>query len=167
MSDPTADKLRREASAARGLLDSLGELDDRTRHDTAEGETNLFDAIDAALDEIDECAVIVAGCEAQIEAYQERLTKFKGRADRVRGLIEQAMLIADIPSVKRPRATITVRGVKPKPMISDEAAIPARFWKSPPPVIDKKAINDAVKDGETIPGVTFDNGGTSLQIRRV
>ena len=167
MGDPITRGLKRESGAARDLLSSLGELDEETRHDTAEGETSLFEAIDAALDHLDECAAIVAGCESVMGTYRDRADKAKARAERVRGLIEQAMLIAEIPSVKRPRATLSVKATKPKPMIADEASIPARFWKQPDPVLDKKAINEAVAGGEDVPGVTTDNGGTSLQIRRL
>jgi hypothetical protein len=167
MTDPTANKLKREADAARSLMQELVEFDAETRHDMAEGETSFFEAIDAALHEIDQCAEIVAGCDAQIEMYGNRQRKFKARADRLRGLIEQAMVIADIPSVRRPMATLTVKATKPAPIIADEAAIPARFWKAQPPKLDKTAINQAVKDGETIAGVTMTNGGTTLQIRRV
>jgi hypothetical protein len=167
MSDPIANTLRREADAARSLMQELAEYDDETRHDMAEGETSFFEAIDAALVEMDQCAEIVAGCDAQIAMYQARRGKFKDRADRVRGLIEQAMVIADISSIRRPMATLTVRATKPAPLVSDEAAIPSRFWKPQPPKLDKTAINQAVKDGETVPGVTMTNGGTSLQIRRV
>jgi len=167
MTDAVANKLRREADAARGLMQELAEYDDDTRHDMAEGETSFFEAIDAALSEIDQCAEIVAGCDAQLEMYQARKSKFKGRADRLRGLIEQAMVIADIPSIRRPMATLTVKATKPAPIVADEAAIPAKFWKAQPPKLDKAAINQAAKDGETIPGVSMTNGGTSLQIRRV
>jgi hypothetical protein len=169
MTDPIADKLRREADAAKALISAIrADYDDADLvHDATEGETSLMEAIDAALAEIDECEVIVAGCKAQSEVLMGRAHKFSQRKDRVRALIEQAMLIADLPTAKRPTATVTVKRTPPKPIIADESIIPARFFKSPPPVLDKVSINAAVKDGETIPGVTFDNGGVSLQIRRV
>ena len=167
MGDAITKDLRRESAAARGLLDALGDLDEATRHDTAEGETGLFEAIDAALDHLDDCAAIAAGCEHVAALYRERADKAKARAERVRGLIEQAMLIAEVPTVNRPLATLTVKATKPKPLVADEAAIPARFWKQPDPVLNKKAINEAVAGGEEVPGITMDNGGTSLQIRRL
>lgn len=167
MADLAANQLRREAEAARSLMQELLDCDDDTRHDMAEGETNFFEAIDAALSEIDQCAEITAGCKAQIEMYQARKSKFEGRAVRLRGLIEQAMVIADIPSIRRPMATLTVKATKPVPIISDESAIPARFWKAQPPKLDKTAINEAIKSGEFVQGVSMTNGGTSLQIRRV
>lgn len=167
MSDPIADKLRREADAARDLRVALQSDDDELLHDMAEGETSIMEAIDAAIAEMDECAAIVAGCKAQMDVYRARAAKFEAREQRIRGLIEQALTIADIATVKRPTATVTVKKTPPKPFIADESMIPSRFFKTPAPVIDKKAINQAVADGENIPGVQMDNGGISLQIRRV
>lgn len=167
MSDPVADRLRREAEAAKALIASLGDDDADLVHDMAEGSTSIMEAIDAALSEIDDCEVIVAGCKAQSEVLLGRASKFAARKDRIRALIEQAMMIADLPTAKRPTATVTVKRTPPKPVISDESLIPAKFFKTPAPVLDKTAINAAAKDGEVIPGVTFDNGGISLQIRRV
>lgn len=169
MTDPVADRLAREALAAKGLIAELRAdgYDEDTQHDMAEGETSIMEAIDAALAEMDECAAVVAGCKAQAEVYNSRALKFSARADRIRGLIEQAMLIADLAIAKRPTATISVKRTPPKPMVSDESLVPSRFFKPQPPKLDKAAINEAVKAGETVAGVQMDNGGVSLQIRRV
>ena len=167
MGDPVANKLRREADAAKVLIASLGDYDDEVIHDMAEGETSIMEAIDAALAEIDECAVIVAGCKAQMAVYDERRAKFDQRQVRIRSLIEQAMLIAELPTAKRAAATVSVKNVPPKPVIADESLIPARFFKQPAPVLDRATLNSAIKDGEQIPGVQMDNGGISLQIRRL
>ena len=51
--------------------------------------------------------------------------------------------------------------VNPKPIISDESKIPDRFWKIEKS-IKKAEINQAIKDGDVIEGVTFDNGGYAL-----
>lgn len=167
MGDPIANKLRREADAAKALIASLGDYDDDVIHDMAEGETSIMEAIDAALAEMDECAVIVAGCKAQMAVYDERRAKFDQRQVRIRSLIEQAMLIAELPTAKRAAATVSVKKVPPKLVIADESLIPARFFKQPAPVLDKPALNAAIKDGEQIPGVQMDNSGISLQIRRL
>lgn len=51
--------------------------------------------------------------------------------------------------------------VNPKPIISDESKIPDKYWKIER-TIKKAEINKAIKDGDTIEGVTFDNGGYAL-----
>lgn len=69
-------------------------------------------------------------------------------------------------TMKLPTATLTVSTVAPRPVISDESAVPADYWRQPDPVLDKTRINVAVKAGDAIPGVTMSNGGHKLQIRR-
>lgn len=162
--DEKASKLAREASAAKSLIAELGTDDEQVNHDIVEGETSLLEAIDAALGEMRDCEVIVDGCKSVESQIEARRKKAQDRSTRLRGLIEQAMVVADMSTVKLPTATVTVRSVKPKPVITDEAAIPARYWKQPDPVLDRSAIN---KSDEEIPGVTMSNGGTSLQIRRL
>ena len=51
--------------------------------------------------------------------------------------------------------------VNPKPIISDESKIPEKYWKIEKS-IKKAEINQAIKDGDVIEGVTFDNGGYAL-----
>lgn len=164
--DIQADKLRREAEAARSLVAELQSDDETLLHDMVEGETMLFEAIDAAIDEMDECDIRAAGCKEKIKQLTERQKRAEARQERLRTLIEQAMLVADQKTIKRPLATLTVRDVAPRPMITEEAQIPSEYWRSPDPVVDKKKINEAIADGKTIPGVTMTNGSTSLTIRR-
>lgn len=163
--DDTGNDLAREAAAARDLIAQLCD-DPELVHDMVEGETGLLEAIDRALDEIDECGLIVAGCRAKEEEFAARRANAERREERLRGLIEQALVVADLPTVKRPSGTLTVRHVPPKPVIVDEALIPAEFWKQADPRLDRAAIARAVKDGANIPGVAPSNGTTSLIIRR-
>lgn len=156
----------RGTQAAAGLIAELQSDDDALRHDMIEGETDLFEAIEAALAEIDECDVVAAGCKEKEAQFAERRRRSDARADRLRGMIEQAMSIAELPSVKLAGATLSLKSVPPKPIYEDEAAIPSEFWRQPDPVLDKKKIADAMKDGRTIPGVSMTNGSSALQIRR-
>ena len=166
MRDITADNLQRQSMAAADLIASLQSDDAELLHDMTEGETDLFEAIDRALDEIDECEIVVTGCKAKEEQIGERRLKAAKRQDRIRGLIEQAIVLAGLDTVKRPCATLTVRKIKPKAIITDEALIPADYWRQPDPVLDRTKINaDASDTG--IPGITMSNGTTALTIRRV
>lgn len=163
-SDLHADRIKREASAARSLIEEIASDDSVLNHDLVEGETSLFEAIQEALLEADQCDVIIEGCrvvEGNIAARREKAAE---RKKRIRGLIEQAMVVVGIDTAKLPTATVTVRKVKPKPIVSDEAEIPAEFWKQPDPVLDRAKIN---KLEAAVPGIVMSNGGTSLQIRRV
>lgn len=164
--DNTARDLHREASAARDLIAALRGEDADVIHDMTEGETGLMEAIDAALAEIDECDLTVEGCKAKEAEMASRRGRAEKRRETIRGLIEQAMLVAGLPNAKRPTATVSVSAVAPKPIVTDEALIPAEYWRQPDPVLDKSKLAAAAKDGAAIPGVEMSNGGTKLQIRR-
>ena len=51
-----------------------------------------------------------------------------------------------------------------KPVVVNEELLPDNFIKVERKV-DKKAINEAYKNGEEIPGVMLDNGGLILTVR--
>lgn len=164
--------LQREKSAARDLLASLhheGAADDAELvADAIEGETNLIEAISAALDEIDECDVIEAGCKAKAAEFEARGSAAAKRRDRIRASIEQAMVLTEQPALRLPAATLSITRRPAGLVITNEADIPARFFiqpPAPPPKLDKKALLAAL-NSEVIPGATLDNGSVSLTVRR-
>ncbi len=158
--------LDREAAAARDLLAQIASHDDETLSaDMVEGETELHDAIETALAEMDEAAALAEGVKAMIAKYETRKSALERRAERLRSAIEQAMAVSGLASIRLPAATLTVKDTPPKAIITDESLIPAEFWKPRDPSLDKAAINAAAKLG-SIPGVTMSNGGVSLQVRR-
>lgn len=137
--------------------------------DSIEGETNLLEAIDAALSEIDECEIMVTGLDEKIKAFDARKKAQKDRAERLRALIEQAMVATDQQQMKLPAATISLSRRAAGLVITNEADIPARFWveqERPAPRLDRKALSDALKANEEIPGAALDNGQISISVRR-
>lgn len=163
--DAKAERIVREADAARAILDEIGRDDEALSHDTVEGETSLLEAIEAAIGEIDECQVVVTGCKEREDQFAARRKRSEARQERLRGMIEQAMVMVGLDNVKLSTATLSVAKVAPKPVITDEAEIPAIYWKQPDPVLDRTKINQDAKTAQ-IPGVSMSNGGTSLKIRR-
>lgn len=166
-------KLQREKNAALDLLRNLrgeGAADDAELvADAIEGETNLLEAIGAALDEIDECDVIEAGCKAKAAEFEARGSAAAKRRERIRAAIEQAMVLTEQPALRLPSATISVTRRPPGLVIANEADIPARFWVQPDPPapkLDKKALLAALNDNQVIPGAGLDNGSVSLTVRR-
>jgi len=165
--------LQREKNAARDLLASLkrdGEAGDvELVADAIEGETNLREAISAALDEIDECDVIEAGCKAKAAEFEARAAAADKRRERIRALIEQAMVSTEQPSLRLPAATVSVTKRPAGLVIANEADIPAEFWitqEAPAPKLNKKALLAALNDNQVIPGAGLDNGSVSLTVRR-
>jgi hypothetical protein len=146
-------RLRKESEAARLLLAGLVEMglkdDEELIGDAVEGETDLIEAIAAALDGIDDDEVLVAGIDEKLRQLADRKKAAKERIGRRRGLIEQAMAIAwaDQP-LRLPSATLSLSRRQRDIVITEEADIPAQFWvpqPPPPPKLDKKTLRDRLR----------------------
>lgn len=137
--------------------------------DTIEGETGLHEAIEAALAEIDECDVIVAGLKAKEAEFATRRAAAEKRIERIRAMIEQAMLATEQTSFRLTTGTVTLTKRAAGLIITNEADIPGEFWveqERPAPKLDKKALLRALNDKRSVPGAGLDNGSFSLSVRR-
>jgi len=158
----------REAQAVAALRASLAAVDaddEALLIDTIEGETSLFEIIDAIILRMVENRVMIAGLESVISDLDNRKTRYEQRIKADRALIEQAMMIADLPKIERPAATLSLATRQPKALVEEESSIPARFWKTGAPTLDKAGLLAALKDGETVPGARLDNAAPSLTAR--
>lgn len=156
--------------------------------DTIEGEIDIVEVIQSTVE-----AVLIAEAEADaiedhIDRMQDRKRRIEARAERLRGLIHQAMATAEIGRLPLPIATLTRRPSPAKVVVTDESVIPASYFRTKEPEVDRKALMDALKAIEAqraaaaseedpdkraalmaaiqpIPGAELSNGGESLQIR--
>ncbi|GCA53177.1 siphovirus Gp157 [Sinorhizobium sp. KGO-5] len=166
--------MRRQTEAAKALLVDLrnqgADEDAELVADTIEGETNLMEAIEEAIAELDECDVLVTGLKAKETEFEARRKAIEKRAERIRALIEQAMLATEQTSMKTTTATIVLTKRAPALIVIEEADIPTKYWIAPPapaPKLDKKALTADLREAKaTIPGATLDNGSFSLTVRR-
>jgi hypothetical protein len=166
--------LHRQTEAAKSLLSSLRDQgvgdDAELVADVIEGETSLFEAVAEGVNELDECDIQEAGLKAKIAELEGRLKSVGNRKDRIRALIEQAMLATDQLSMKLPTATLSLTKRAAALIVTDEADIPAKYWLEQPrpaPKLDKKTLTADLRDGgAAIPGATLDNGSFSLTVRR-
>lgn len=161
-------RLELESRAAQRLKEQMiatyGDDADLVR-DTIEGQTGLHEAIGAAALELAAVEGEKEGIEIAIGKLKDRLTRHCNRAQGIREAIFAAMEIAELPSLKTPAATLSVRPSPPRVEVIEEKAIPAIYWTRPEPVLDKKALRDALKAGEAIPGATLSNSPPALQVR--
>lgn len=170
----TADRmLLIQTEAAKRLLQNLSEQgsddDAELVADMIEGETNLVEAIDRAIAEIDECEIMIVGLKAKEAIFEARRKSVENRAERIRALIEQALVATDQQSMKLPSATLSLTKRAANVVLLNEADIPSRFWieqDRPAPKLDKKALAEALRAKEIIPGAALDNGTVSLSVRR-
>jgi hypothetical protein len=160
--------LSREMEATRLLRANLADIvrdDPEFLQDAIEGETNLYETLDAMVASILQDETLVAAIDATIKAMQDRKKRFEARAQMKRGMVGSAMEIAELPKKETPAGTVSLRALPPKVIVQDEAAVPARFWKEQAPKLDKKAVGDALKEGAAVPGCELSNGGTTVSIR--
>jgi hypothetical protein len=138
-------KAARAALAVRESIAAVATDDDELLTDMIEGETDLFEIIDRLIARRAENMALAAGAAQHIETMRGRRERFERLAEQDRTLITQAMLIAELPSVRRPVATLSLSARAAKLVIDDEAAIPSGFWKVGDPRLDKIALAEAVK----------------------
>lgn len=166
-------KIAIETEAAKRLLSHLRdegqEGDAELAADTIEGQTSLHEAIAAAIDQIDNCEVLVVGLKAKEEAFSDRRKNIERRAETLRAAIEQAMIATEQDKLPLPTATVFISSRKPGLMVENEAEIPSEFFaeqERPAPKLDKRALAAALAEGREVPGASLDNGTVSLSIRR-
>ena len=103
----------------------------------------------------------------RIAELGERKARLLRTADSLRAVILQSMQIRSVPTIKSAVLTLSVTNRPPELVVTDESLLPSRFFKPQPPVLDKKALKEAVvTDGEVIEGAALGNGSISLTIRR-
>ena len=130
------------------MRETIGEEDMALLADTLEGETNLFEAIDTALAEIDETEVLISGLKEKETQFSARRRAMEERLKRFRALIEQAMAVTEQMKLRRPAATLTLRTLPPDVVVLQESEIPSEFFvpqPPPPPKLDKAALRNALK----------------------
>lgn len=161
--------LQDEAQAASVLLANLRDIiadDDQAHADLVEGETGLLDAIRQAVNRLAEIEAHTEALSSLVKSYQERKARLENQADGIRAALAVAMGMAELKKIELPQATISRKPTPPKALILEEADVPTAFWKPQPPKLDKKAVLDALKAGEAVPGAQLSNGGETIAIRR-
>lgn len=164
----TLNELSREVEAAKVLRDQLRDIagdDADLVRDCIEGETGLHEAIEAAAKQIAADTAAVKGVTDFIETMNARKDRLKKRIEGFKVALRVAMEAGGIKSKELAFATLSRRAVPPSAIVTDESAIPSRFWRSPDPVLDKKALLDALKGKEDVPGAALSNGAECLAVK--
>ena len=160
--------LHDESAAAKALIESLNHLladDEQATADAIEGETNLNEAIADAVKRLLELETLQASIAGMVDKLEARSSRFKDQHARIREAISMAMEAAGIRKAELSIATISLRPTPPKVEVTDEQSIPAVFWKTGEPRLDKRAVMDALKEKQDVPGAMLSNGGVSISVR--
>lgn len=98
------------------------------------------------------------------DLYKNRATRFAKKAEKMNDILAIILKSARETKFQGISGTVTIKSVPPKPIIQDENLVPDRFYKIERK-LQKSLVNQAVKDGEQVPGVVMDNGGETITIR--
>ena len=188
-------RLHKQMEAAKVLREQIADIaagDGEFIRDTIEGETNLHEMIGAVTASLMEDVALADGIARLVDELESRKDRMIARAETKRALIAAAMEIGELAKVETAAGTISARPVPPKALITEEADIPAKFWKPGAPSLDKRAVLEALKlrrdaiddamsvadaedraialsaanaDYPEIPGATLSNGGRTISIR--
>jgi len=192
----TSNDLHRSIEAAKSLRFDLARMlagDERALTDTFDGDTTLDAEIRAAVLAIEEDEIFVAGIKAREAELKNRRLRFEKRIEATRGLIEQAMTVANWPKLEMDIGTVSVGKAAPRIEIDDESEIPTQFWKREDPTLDKSGLTRVLRERQKalenvlkiavpeeraralgklneemppIPGCHIETGGVALTIRR-
>lgn len=159
--------LHREIEAARVLLANFSDIlgdDIEARADAVEGQTELLEAIERSLMRVAEIEAMETGLGTLMENLKTRQARLGKQKENLRTALAIALEVSERKRLETAVGTVTLKPVPPKVEIIDEAAIPARFWKPSEPKLDKKAVGDALKAKEIVPGAALGNGSMTIQI---
>ena len=152
-------ELAAEYQTAAERMTDLGLPDDVIR-DTLEGMAGeLQEKATSVAQVIRNMASLAEQIEQAEKQMRERRKSLEARADWLRGYLLENMERTGITVIESPWFRLSVKANPPSVTVVDEAAIPPQFWKHaapPPPVIDRKAIADAIKAGQDVPGARLD-----------
>jgi hypothetical protein len=191
-----SDDLHRAIEAAKSLRLEIARVatgDEQLAADMFEGETTLDAEIRAAVLLIEEDEIFITGIKARETELKNRRLRFEKRIEATRGLIEQAMTLAEWPKLEMDIGTVVLGKAAPRLEIDDEPAIPTQFWKRGEPALDKAGLIKVLRERQkakehilkttapddraaawarldeempSIPGVHMETSGVSLTIRR-
>lgn len=164
-----------QAKAAQDLIRYLREeLDDEEFKDedlratAVEGETSLYEALEAGLDRYHEIDALIVGIEDREQKLKARKDRLKHQQVTIKDHMLTAMISAELTTMELASATVTNKSKADSLVIHDEKRIPASYWVQPDPPEprpNKKLLLEDLKAGRVIDGVALVKDQRALQVR--
>lgn len=108
--------------------------------------------------------LMAASAAIRIDEIQARQSRYKARAQSMRGSIFAIMQAMEINKHEAPEMTISIRKGQQSVMITDEAKVPD-IYVDTVRKIDKATILSALKSGLVVDGCVLSNGLPSLTLK--
>lgn len=137
--------------------------DYQLRHDTIEGQTEIFALIDQLLEIVSTTRAMRTGINAERNKLNSRDDRMEAREQMARNCIAKLLEAANLRKAERPTATVSMQSGKAKIVITDENELPEQYIrvKREP---NKEEIAKALKEGQTVPGAVLSNSASILRI---
>lgn len=136
--------------------------DDPDKLDMLNVEGDYSDLMDWAILKRNEYIAMEAANKELASLYADRKKRVEAKAENMKDIMGIILDCANETKYSGAYASVNKKQVPPKPIVVDESKVPSKYKKE---VIDKTAINQAIKSGEVINGVSMDNGGVTIQVR--
>ena len=162
-----ARRLEAETDAALVLLSAYHDLladDDGLKEDMIEGQTNLNETIRRAVIRIAEIDAMVDGLKGLADKISNRSERLTAQKEHLRTALAIALEVAEKRRLECDIATVSLVSGQGKVLVTNEADIPAEFWKRGDPKLDKKELLKALKAKRDIPGAHLSNSETYVKV---
>ncbi len=161
--------LSREVAHYEYLRERLGadfpDVDEDTLHDTLEGMTNLTEMLAEVLRSHLDDQALVGALKARIGHMRDRLSRLEERARKKRELVTSVMERAGYRKLTEPDFTVSLRPSRAPLVVTDEAAVPAEFWKPQPAKLDRQGLIATLSSGREVPGALLGNPPMTISVR--
>lgn len=150
------------------LLKAYPELDaeDETLLGTLEGESNIDNMIASVVRSLDEDEDFAEWLGERIAKLDLRRQRLKMRAQKKRQLVAQVMADIGIKTIRADDLTVTQGYTHPSVVVVAEQDIPNEYFRTKTITeINKAAIKDGLKAGDSIPGATLSNPQPMITVR--
>jgi len=147
------------------LKEHYSEIDEETHRDTLEGISDLPEAVAAVIrSSLDDEAYIV-GIKGRLDELQARLARLRDRYEKKRALARWAMIEADLEKVIAADLSVSLRKGGTKLEVIDEARVPRDYFVPQPAKLDRKALTEALKQGEMVNGALLVLADPTISVR--
>lgn len=160
----TALTLYQIAAEHRQMVDALMDTQDDMQviADTIEAESYPLEVkaqnVAYAVKTLEANAAAIKEAEKQMA---ERRKAMENRAARIREYLQTCMEVANVSKIECPHFAMSIKNNPPSVEVYESNLVPIdfmRFPEPPPAVPDKKAIMEAIKAGQEVPGAHIVQG---------
>lgn len=159
----TAFNVQQQITSLRLAHPDLFEGDEEDWLLALESETDLDALLTQIVYALDDAAALETGTKERLEALKARKDRFARKQEALRNLAFKVMDYANVVKVELPIATLSMRGVPPSVVITNEENLPdiaCKFKREP----DKTKIKELLETGP-VAGAEMNNGSRTLSIR--